>query len=494
MSEKKRGSGAERRKSTEEGISPPTRRSQRKSTLENTFSDSPVCPKIVPAVSEQKMQIGIERHSQKDGDVCIISPPTRRSQRKSTLENTVSESPVCLKIFPAMSEQKKQIGVERRSQNDGDVCITSPTKRKSQRKSAMNTTTTLDSLEGSKDIIPDQQSGSSAHRQSQKGCDTGVFSPPTRKSQRKSALDNTASDSPGCVVATRAEQKRPSSTGRVSQKEQGDTCNTSPPNGKSQRKSESENAAPEITMPAPIFKRSFVVKKIMPRKTLAVSATQIKSRLTNALDAPQSTPKALNVTAAPRRSSRVSPKVQKENTIPDELQALPKGVKDQAPASITDILSPIPVNVPSSPGLDDRDHVMSQKVRRSYSRLEMSLNSSSFLYSPTRRNDSSETSTPNLTPKGGRPSLFGFEKLCSTEALEEEQRHRAETKKRTVNQSPPGACLPSEPDQNIPGVVVIKEKRRKRKVQLIEKSELDEWAALMNAEFDEAEKFNLLVE
>ncbi|KAG5853109.1 hypothetical protein ANANG_G00069610 [Anguilla anguilla] len=51
-----------------------------------------------------------------------------------------------------------------------------------------------------------------------------------------------------------------------------------------------------------------------------------------------------------------------------------------------------------------------------------------------------------------------------------------------------------ECDVNIPGVVLVKEKRKRRKVQQIKMSEFDFLAAQMNAEFDEAESFDLVVE
>lgn len=40
----------------------------------------------------------------------------------------------------------------------------------------------------------------------------------------------------------------------------------------------------------------------------------------------------------------------------------------------------------------------------------------------------------------------------------------------------------------------MREKRKKKKVPQILKSELDEWAAAMNAEFEAAEQFDLVVE
>ncbi|XP_034748673.1 sororin [Etheostoma cragini] len=52
----------------------------------------------------------------------------------------------------------------------------------------------------------------------------------------------------------------------------------------------------------------------------------------------------------------------------------------------------------------------------------------------------------------------------------------------------------AKPDPNIPGVALVKEKRRRKRVQQIGTTELDALAAQMNAEFEEAEEFELIVE
>ncbi|XP_033831559.1 sororin [Periophthalmus magnuspinnatus] len=127
---------------------------------------------------------------------------------------------------------------------------------------------------------------------------------------------------------------------------------------------------------------------------------------------------------------------------------------------------------------DPVDMVWSQKVRRSYSRLsDTSLNS------------------PN-----SRLTLFGFEKLQTPEVI------RKDGNKSGLEASGSFSTLPSfmslleaedcaaEPDLNIPGVVVVKQKRRRKKVQCIDNNEIEELAAKMNAEFEEAEEFELFVE
>ncbi|KAG8438074.1 hypothetical protein GDO86_008673 [Hymenochirus boettgeri] len=261
-----------------------------------------------------------------------------------------------------------------------------------------------------------------------------------------------------------------------------ETDGISPPKRRSQRSMFSDSPIPNH-----VVKKSITVRKIMPRKTLPASATSV----------PQSTPKV----APPRRSTRISPKVQKENIVPEKSKNIPKHVPEQPSVPEIDVLSPISVNIQLSPCQDKRDLVMSQKVRRSYSRLEMSMNSSSFLYSPTKKRDSSDTSTPNQLRKVGRPSLFGFDKLLNSESPEEEEEPAKGVKKNSVgnreepsNENPTEKALVEELDHNIPGVAILKQKRRKRKVQMIEINELDKWAADMNAEFDEAEKFDLFVE
>ncbi|KAG9475566.1 hypothetical protein GDO78_003784 [Eleutherodactylus coqui] len=290
----------------------------------------------------------------------------------------------------------------------------------------------------------------------------------------------------------------------------------SPRARRSLRNSVPSTKSSDSLMRAPIMKRSITAKKIMPRKTLAALASaEYQPATTSTVEEPgpgadsaepravpaasRGTPEVSNVAAAPRRSSRISPKAEKENAVLDKSQDVAKDVPDQTTTSNIDILSPIPLNIPQSPSYDDRHKVMSQKVRRSYSRLEMSMNGSSFLYSPTKNTDSSDTSTPNPTPnpapKLGRKTLFGFDNLLISDDVENKK--VGEKMKKTLNESSNRSIMkPSaeEPDPNIPGVVLVKQKRRKRRVPQIEVSDLDEWAATMNAQFDEAEKFDLLVE
>ena len=127
----------------------------------------------------------------------------------------------------------------------------------------------------------------------------------------------------------------------------------------------------------------------------------------------------------------------------------------------------------------------STKVRRSYSRL------------------SDQSINANANP---RETMFGFEKLTTPEVF------RKTTLSKTGAE---GACSLSglssftslmdgaeeeemggcpQLDLHIPGVCVVKEKRKRRKVQKIDVQEIDSLAAKMNAEFEEAEEFELFVE
>lgn len=64
-----------------------------------------------------------------------------------------------------------------------------------------------------------------------------------------------------------------------------------------------------------------------------------------------------------------------------------------------------------------------------------------------------------------------------------------------LTEIPKVPAKPWVPDTTLPGISppVVKEKRKK-KVPEILKSELDEWAMAMNAEFEAAEQFDLLIE
>ncbi|XP_043825825.1 sororin isoform X1 [Dromiciops gliroides] len=171
--------------------------------------------------------------------------------------------------------------------------------------------------------------------------------------------------------------------------------------------------------------------------------------------------------------------LEKENAPPLQESALPRedgSLFSPGPAleMTTTVLGPLSPSAGTRPSLmDARDLEMSKKVRRSYSRLD-DLGSGS-------------TSTPNYR----RRSFFGFERLLLGEELENVS---PVGKKELKSQAVAPIAEPWGPDSTLPGITMTKEKRRKRKVPEILKSELDEWAAAMNAQFEAAEKFDLLVE
>ncbi|XP_024429762.2 sororin isoform X2 [Desmodus rotundus] len=178
---------------------------------------------------------------------------------------------------------------------------------------------------------------------------------------------------------------------------------------------------------------------------------------------------------SPRRSPRLAFFLEKENNPPSKeltREDLFKSCSVPVTPNTTPVLCDLDVESESREGdLDTRDLEMSKKVRRSYSRVE------------TLR--CASTSTP------GRPSCFGFEGLLGTEDLAGVSPLVCSKS----NEVPRVPVNPWAPDTTLPGISPpVKEKRKKKKVPEILKSELDEWAAAMNAEFEAAEQFDLLVE
>ncbi|XP_061884840.1 sororin [Entelurus aequoreus] len=154
----------------------------------------------------------------------------------------------------------------------------------------------------------------------------------------------------------------------------------------------------------------------------------------------------------------------------------PSGAKKQA-------AMPSPILPPASPPARPRpqeapeDAVWSQKVRRSYSRLSgKSFNS------------------PN-----SRETLFGFDKMQTPEVgrsvgrtiLGLEVSSSSYSSMMDAEDRDPDLA---EPDANIPGVALVKQKRNRRKMKKMDVKELDTLADQMNAEFEKAEEFELVVE
>lgn len=235
-----------------------------------------------------------------------------------------------------------------------------------------------------------------------------------------------------------------------------------PPRRRSARlSSPNENLAK--TAPSGIAKRSIVVRKIAPRKTIVHSEDNKENEQ--------------------RLSSGSLLKKQNKST-PEPAQPLPPKAT---------VLSPIlpPPSLCLQAPADTKDLVWSQKVRRSYSRL--SQGDQSF---ESPRDGSSPTS-------GRRETLFGFEKLQTPEVVRKLERSKVGAE---VSRSLSGlssftllegddSVVPSpELDVNIPGVAIVKEKRRRKRVPQLKLTELEDLAAQMNAEFEEAEGFELVVE
>uniref|UniRef100_A0A3P8U7U5 Cell division cycle associated 5 n=1 Tax=Amphiprion percula TaxID=161767 RepID=A0A3P8U7U5_AMPPE len=214
-------------------------------------------------------------------------------------------------------------------------------------------------------------------------------------------------------------------------------------------------------------KRSITVRKIAPRKTAALSdhdKENTPGRRTGSEGTHKNTPgrrtgsEGTHKNTPGRRAGSEGVQTKKHSVstpgpAPESGGSSSAKRKKKQAAMPSPILpsSPPPASLPPQP--DPEDSVWSQKVRRSYSRLS----DRSF-----RSPDSRET-------------LFGFEKLQTPETDD-------------------GGSVFPEPDPNIPGVAVVKEKRRRRKVQEIPSTELEVLAARMNAEFEEAEEFELVVE
>ncbi|XP_036001597.1 sororin isoform X4 [Fundulus heteroclitus] len=215
-------------------------------------------------------------------------------------------------------------------------------------------------------------------------------------------------------------------------------------------------------------KRTITVRKIVPRNTAAPSEDNKENtprrsgnlRQTK-LSSPEPDRRTPSVSSAVKRSQRAS-------VPPASLSSSSSAGRRETRQAAA------PSPILASPDPEQRDSVWTRKVRRSYSRL-----SDSSPHSPRKRE-----------------TLFGFEKLSTPEVV----RNRAEHSGTSLEVS--GSFVSvleaeegcSGPDPNIPGVVVVKEKRRKRKVLPIDTEELEVLAAQMNAEFREAEEFDLVVE
>lgn len=225
-----------------------------------------------------------------------------------------------------------------------------------------------------------------------------------------------------------------------------------------------------------VTKRSIVVRKIAPRKTVAPSEqdkenTPRPSGLESIQEKKQKISTPTN--EAPTRVLRSSSGKKKE----EKKAAMPSPILPSSPPKPSSSSS-------SQPEVDPEDAVWSQKVRRSYSRLS----DQSVLHSPDRRETLfgfDKLQTPEVIRPGSSRSVLGLSSgsLCGLSSFTS-----------MMEAEDCGSVVP-ELDLNIPGVVVVKEKKvRRKKVQQIGQEELDALAAKMNAEFEEADEFELTVE
>ncbi|XP_051542532.1 sororin-like [Myxocyprinus asiaticus] len=238
----------------------------------------------------------------------------------------------------------------------------------------------------------------------------------------------------------------------------------SPARRRSSRLSANDENLPSIIVAPPVaVKRSITVRKIAPRKTQALSDSNKE-----------------NV----ERLSEVALKVSKVMTSSPCVATAPK----------TAVLSPVlPPPPPSSQHREpEQDPVWSQKVRRSYSRL--SFGEKSF--------ESPKTQPASSSSPNNRETLFGFERLQTPEVMRKTERSGIAPQGSSsfsvgsfnTSTADDTASCPPEVDPNIPGVCLVKKTTRRKRVQQIKMYELEVLAAKMNAEFEEAEHFDLVVE
>ncbi|XP_056103329.1 sororin [Rhinichthys klamathensis goyatoka] len=257
-------------------------------------------------------------------------------------------------------------------------------------------------------------------------------------------------------------------TTRLTSRKSSDQIRKSNGNSPSRRRScrlsaNDENLASKVVAPPVAVKRSITVRKIAPRKTQASSDSNKEN-------------------------------VERSGEVPTKLSKVLTSSPAVATAPQTVVLSPIlpPLSPSSQPREAQQDPVWSQKVRRSYSRL--SVGDKSF---ESPKCQPAPSSSPN-----GRETLFGFERLQTPEVMRKTEKSRIvalgsasfSLGSFNVSAAEDSASHPPEVDPNIPGVCLGKKTTRRKRVQQIKMSELDFLAAKLNAEFEEAESFDLFVE
>ncbi|XP_037549008.1 sororin, partial [Nematolebias whitei] len=217
-------------------------------------------------------------------------------------------------------------------------------------------------------------------------------------------------------------------------------------------------------------KRFITLRKIAPRKTAARTEHNKENTPEHGKNSPS---------LAEQLLQQKQPKVSTPGRLARDRRpsSADRRKKQQQAAMPSPILpaSPPASSRPQQPAADPEGSVWSQKVRRSYTRL-----SDRSLHSPD-----------------SREPLFGFERLQTPEVVwrrTEQSRTALEGSGSSFTSLLEAEEGRAEPDPNIPGVVLVKERRRRRKLPHIDAEELDALAARMNAEFREAEDFQLVVE
>ncbi|KAK5854819.1 hypothetical protein PBY51_004977 [Eleginops maclovinus] len=208
------------------------------------------------------------------------------------------------------------------------------------------------------------------------------------------------------------------------------------------------------------LKRRITVRKIAPRKTVAPSEQNKENT-----PGQQKKPKVSTPDPVPSRGGSSSAKKQKAVILSPILPPSPPGPSQ-----------------PQSPSVDPGDAVWSQKVRRSYSRL----------------------SDKSFNSPDSKENMFGFQKMNTPEVIRRVEKPKAGLElsgslsglnlfTSLLEAEDCGSAIP-EMDLNIPGIVMIKEKKRRKKVKQISTTEMEALEAQMNEEFEKAENFELLVE
>lgn len=208
---------------------------------------------------------------------------------------------------------------------------------------------------------------------------------------------------------------------------------------------------------APVaLKRSIVLRKIAPRKTTAPSEHN-----------KENTPGRPGTECRQQKKPQVSTPDGRPSSAPKKA-VLPSPILPSPPG-------PSGLSGPQQPPVDPGDAVWSKKVRRSYTRENFF--GFDLLKTPEVVGSSKTRTRTRTGPElSGSLSLSGLNSFTSL--LEENEW---------------GSALP-EQDTNIPGLAVVRERRRRKRVKQMDDAELDAMAAQMNAEFQEAEVFELVVE